>query len=37
MLNKYVGKTPNVFFVERETLCDGAVTDQAFDIYAVNG
>ena len=34
---EYSGKIKNVFFVERETLCDSAVTDYAFDIYAVNG
>ena len=33
---KYRGKIKNVFFVEQARLCDGNVTDQAFDINAVN-
>ena len=33
---EYSGKIKNAFFVERETLCDNAVTDQAFNIYAIN-
>ena len=27
----------NVVFVEREIICDNAVTDQAPDIHAANG
>ena len=34
---EYSGKIKDLFFVEKETLCDSAITNQAFDIHAVNG
>ena len=32
---EYGRKIKNMFFIERETLCDSAVTDQAFDIHGL--
>ena len=33
---EHSGKIKNVFFLEQEIFFDSAVTDQVFDIHAVN-